>query len=105
MLKIDLFKNDKDYDLNFTLQNNDETVFDLTGATIKFNAQEVDDSELSVEGTMSIVLAGSGTCKYTVQEDDFDEAGEYYTEIEVTIGSQIITFGDILITAKNELPR
>ena len=44
--------------------------------------------------------------KYNVAATDFDDAGQYYAEIEVTFGSgKVVTFGDIVVIVQPELPR
>ena len=101
-----MIKSDKGYDLNFTLQKSDGTALNLTGATLKLKVQEHNASAVKFSGDMVIVVAANGTCKYTVAATDFDEAGKFYGEIEVTYGtSQILTFTDILIEVLSELPK
>jgi len=103
---IEVVKNDKLYDLEFTLQDSSGVVIDLTGATLRFKAQKIGENTLKFTGNMDIVSAEAGTCKYQVQEGNFDEEGDYYGEIEVTFaGNQITTFDDILLKVKPELPR
>jgi hypothetical protein len=102
---INTYKSDKQYDINFTLTDANGAAFDLTGATLVFNAQKQDATTLKFTGSMTIVSAAAGTCKYTVGNTDFDEAGDYYAEIQVTNGSKVVTFGGIVIRVKPELPR
>lgn len=104
--KIELVKGDKIYDLNFTLQNASGVAINLTNATLKFKAQKSGATALKFTGTMNIVSAVAGTCKYQVLATDFDEAGTYSAEIEVTFsGGQISTFADIIIVVKADLPK
>lgn len=104
--QINVVKSDKLYDLNFTLKDANDVAIDLTGATLLLKAQKQGAASLKFSGTMAIVLATVGTCKYTVQATDLDDAGTYYAEIEVTFGGgKILTFPDIVITVKPELPR
>jgi len=108
MTEIKVIKGDKGYDLNFTLQKADGTALDLTGATLLFKCQKHDASTVKFSGSMTITNppGTDGKCKYTVQATDFDEAGKYDGEIEVTYGStQILTFTDILIEVVAELPK
>lgn len=102
---IDLIKNDKSFDLSFTLQDYSGVAVNLTGATLKLKAQKKGDAELAVNGTMTVDVAASGTCHYGVAVNDFDEAGIYNAEIEATYSSgQVITFTDIIIKVKSDLP-
>lgn len=107
MTQIKIFKSDKLYDINFTLQDANGTAFDLTGnSQLLFKAQKQGATALKFSGTMAVISAGAGTCKYTVQPTDFDEAGQFYAEIEVTFGSgRVVTFGDIVVIVQPELPR
>lgn len=106
MTSINVYQNDKLYDIDFTLKDANEVVVDLTGASLIFRAQKQGQAVQKFAGTMAIVDEVSGTCKYNVADGDFDEAGDYYAEIQVTFGEgKIITFGDIVVHVKPELPR
>jgi len=104
---IKVIKDDKGYDLNFTLKDNEGVVVNLTGATLLLKVQKPGAAALKFSGSMSIVSAEAGTCKYTVLATNFDTAGDYYAEIEATYGggSQIITFPDIVISVQSDLPK
>ena len=96
MTKINVIQNDKGYELNFTLRDANENAIDLTNGTLLFKAQKQGASTTKFSGAMSVVAAASGTCKYIVADGNFDEAGDYYAEIEVTYtGGKVITFGEI----------
>lgn len=106
MTLINVYQNDKLYDINFTLKDANEVIVDLTGATLIFRAQKQGATAQKFAGTMSLVVAASGTCKYNVAVNDFDEVGDYYAEVQVTFaGGKVITFGDIVVRCKPELPR
>ena len=107
MTTIPVFKSDKLYDINFTLQDANGNAFDLTGnSAILFKAQKQGAAALKFSGAMTVISATAGTCKYTVAAIDFDDTGQYYAEIEVTFGSgNVVTFGDIVVIVKPELPR
>jgi len=107
MIQIKIFKSDKLYDINFTLQDANGNAFDLTGnSQILFKAQKQGATALKFSGTMTVISPTAGTCKYNVAATDFDETGQYYAEIEVTFGSgKVVTFGDIVAIVQPELPR
>ncbi len=105
MTTIKVVKSDKLYDINFTLQDANGSPFDLSGAVMLFKAQKQGTPNLKFSGSMGIVSAPAGTCKYTVQATDFDEAGQYYGEIEATFGSKVVTWNDIVVIVEPELPR
>ncbi len=108
MIIINVFKSDKLYDINFTLQDANGAAFDLTGnSAINLKVQKQGVDTLKFTGAMAVVgLATAGTVKYTVQATDLDDVGQYYAEIEVNFtGGKVVTFGDIVINVKPELPR
>lgn len=106
MTQINVYKSDKLYDLNFTLKDANDAVIDISGCTILFKAQKIGAAANKFSSAGAVVSGPAGTCKYTVGTSDFDEAGDYYAEVEVTFGGgKIITFGDITIKVKPELPR
>jgi hypothetical protein len=105
MTEIEIVKDDKNYDLQFTLKNYDQSVFDLTGYSLLFKAQAYADSSIKVSRAMTIVTAASGICKYTVQEGDFNLVGDYYAEIQCTKSGEIVTFTDLKIVVLPDLPR
>lgn len=107
MHNIKVIQGDKFYELNFTLQDSSGTAFDLTGRTLLLKVQKEHEPSLKFSGSMAIVTAAAGTCKYVVQENDFAEAGRYLAEIEVTnAGSgEVVTFTDIVMTVVPQLPQ
>lgn len=106
MTKISVVNGDKGYDINFTLEDANEVAFDLTGSTLLFKAQKQGDADLKFSGNMAIIDGPAGTCKYTVQEGDFSQPGAYYAEIEASFGgSKVVTFSDIVVEVKPQLPR
>lgn len=103
--EIKIYEGDKNYNLNFTLQDNSGTAIDITGASLKFKAQRAGATSLAVDSAMQISVGTSGTCYYQVQTGDFEE-GSYHAEIEVTFASgEVDTFGDIIIRVKGDLPK
>lgn len=107
MTQIKIFKSDKLYDISFTLQDANGAAFDLTGySQVLFKAQKQGAATIKFSGTMTVISPSAGTCKYNVAATDFDEAGQYYAEIEATFGSgKVVTFGDIVVIVQHELPR
>ncbi|MCF7819884.1 MAG: phage baseplate upper protein [Candidatus Pacebacteria bacterium] len=104
---IDITKDDKGYDLFFSLTDYNGEAVNLNGvSSILFKAQVPGESELKFSGEMNIIDSPGGEVKYTVQEGDFDEAGKYYAEIEATFeDGQLVTYGDIVINCKSDLPK
>lgn len=103
---IDITKRDNLYNLNFTCQDYEGNAVDLTGATLKLKAQLTGATTLSVDKAMSISSAIAGTCYFQVSSADFATPGIYEAEIEATfVNGQIITFSDILIKVRGDLPK
>lgn len=103
---INTVQGNKNYDLNFTLTDAANVNVDLTGSTLKFNAQLISDFPVQFSGTMAIVNASLGRCKYTVQATDFDVPGTYNCQIEVTFtaSSEVVTFADIQVVVEARVP-
>lgn len=104
--KITVYQNDKLYDINFTLKDANDDPISLSNASLLFKAQRGQATAVAFSGTMTVVSAADGTCKYTVADGDFASSGNYYGEIQVTYtDGKIITFGNILVEVLKELPR
>ena len=86
-MAIIITQKDYGYDMNFTIKEASGTAYNLTGATLTlywrhseppiYNSTDIDNKS----GTMSIVSATAGTCKYTLQDGDFNWHGKYTAEI------------------------
>jgi hypothetical protein len=109
MTQLEIVQNDKGIDLAFTLQNNDGTALNLTGAALTLKAQHksTPGAAVDISGSMTIVTAAAGTCKYTTTGTDFITPGKYDAEIEVNFnsGQKIQTFPNILIEVIPQLPK
>lgn len=103
MTQITVVKNDKLYDLNFTLKNADGTAFNLTGYSLLFKVKKEGADAIKFSTAMAIVSAAAGTCKYTVQDTNFNDTGIFNAEIQLTKSSEIITFTEIRITVVEEI--
>jgi len=78
-------KGDYGHDLNFTCQDSAGTVYVLTDYTVTLKLwRPATPGTLFLEGECDIDVAASGTCHYTVQDGDFEEAKTYAGELELT---------------------
>jgi len=104
---IDITKGDKEYDLFFTLFDYNGEPVNLNGASeLLLKVQIPGESEIKFSGSMEIIDSSKGEVKYRVKEGDFSQAGKYYAEIEATFeDGQLVTYGDIIISAKSDLPK
>lgn len=95
------------FDWNFTLTDSAGVAVNLTGATLTFVSQSASDGTVNSSGAMSIVGSPTlGTCKYTVQANDFLVAGSYTAQINLNYGSgtEIISYAGIDINVIAQLP-
>lgn len=105
MATIYVIRGDKLYDINFTLLTSTGSAVDLTGATLTLAVQNINSNTIKFTGSMNIVNATAGTCKYNVQATDFTEVGQYSSEIRVSYPSgTLITFSNIAIVVQSDLP-
>ena len=101
MKNIILVKNDKLYDINFTITDNLGNIVDLSGSTILFKvANYLSISKLVINGSCTATDAPNGKCKYTVQANDFINVGSYAAQLEITYtgSGKVITAQGINIT-------
>lgn len=103
---ITIVQNDYGFDLNFTLKDAVGAVVNLTGSTLTFIGQLVNDNSVTFTGSMTIISAVGGTCKYTVQSTDFTIAGQWNGQITVNYSSstEIVSFSGININVVAKLP-
>ena len=85
MADVIIPQNDQGFYLNFTVEDSDENAYNLSGYTIKLKVwKKYEPSVLLLTGTCSIVDAASGTCRYLIAEDDFEDVGLFEAELELT---------------------
>ena len=103
---MNVIQSDWGYLLSFSLQDSQGNVFDLTSNTgVLFRAQRNGVTKLKFSGTMTVKgLPTAGTCTYTVAQTDFDMAGLYNAEIQVSFGSEVVTFSNISVSASPKVP-
>lgn len=85
MERLLIAEGDVGFDILFTITDSDGAAYLLTGYTIKFKVWVPGTTgTLIVDGTCDIVVAASGTCKYTLAANDFDDPAAYYAELQLT---------------------
>lgn len=97
-------QDDQGIDFTFAVQNADETVFNLTGATVVFKMALPGATVSKISEECTLVVPANGTCKYTVQAGDLDTLGVYDAELQITIGSLTITAPLEQIRVRAQLP-
>jgi len=104
---INLVQFDYGQALLFTLTDVDGTVIDLTGATIKFNAQLDSDYTVQFSNSMSIVDPTLGQCQYKIQQNDFLVSGTYNAQVVVSFSSpsESFSFDGIQIVVAPKVPQ
>lgn len=83
MTTIYIKRDDTQPDIEATLQYDDGSAIDLSGATVKF-IMASQSGTVKVNTTATVVDAVAGKVKYQWQTGDTDTAGTYYAEFEVT---------------------
>lgn len=94
MADFTIKRNDTLPKLEVTLQQNN-AVYNLTGATVKFIMKKAGAASAKVDATATVVDAASGEVEYAWDDGvgDTDTEGEYNGEFEVTTsGGDILTF-------------
>jgi hypothetical protein len=84
MADLTVPKGDYGYDINFTVKDADAVAYNLTGYTITLKVWSKGVAGLLLSGACTIVVAASGTCKYSVAAGNFSVAGTYDAELELT---------------------
>lgn len=84
MADLTIPQGDKGYYIQFTVQDSDGVAYNLTGYTITLKVWREGQPGLVMSGACSILVAGSGTCRYLVVAGDFRQVGTYLAELELT---------------------
>lgn len=102
---LTIVQSDMGFDWNFTLQDSQGVAQNIANANLFFKAQLISDLAINFKNAMTVISAPAGTCKYTVQEDDFIVPGTYSAQIVVEYNSgEIVTFSDITVEVQPSLP-
>jgi hypothetical protein len=104
---VELIRNDKTFPLSFTVTDSDGAVVDLTGAQITFKMALQGATTTKVASTsVSIIVATSGTCSYTVASTDLDTIGLYNAELTLnyTTTGRLLTVQLDSIKVVEDLP-
>ena len=76
---------DKGFNLAFTVTDSTATAYNLTGYTVKLKVwEEGIPTTFIVNGSITVDVAASGTCHYTIVADDFNSIATYLAELELT---------------------
>lgn len=79
----DFNRNEHGFKISFELLNENNSVVDITGKTIKFKVKQVNTTTNKVSGLCNITDATNGKCEYEVVDVDFDTNGIFDSEIEL----------------------
>lgn len=105
MSDIELIRNDVGFDIEFEVDDADGVDVDLTDSTVKFKMWKAGASTCKINSSCTLTTPAEGKCKYTVQSDDLDTAGDYEAELEITYTSgKIITASGITVKIKEDAP-
>jgi hypothetical protein len=85
MSDLTIKRGDFGFYLTGTINNADDTPFDLTGYSLTLNCWEMGKwGRPHVTGTAAAVSATQGTWRYLVDDEDFTIPGEYLLNIRAT---------------------
>lgn len=106
MTEIILIRNDKGFDLEFTITDAEGKAVDLTDASANFIMCAQGATTLKIDASCNITGAAAGECKYTVQDGDLDTVEAYDAELEITYtGGKVITATAPTIKVVSDLPK
>jgi len=106
MTEIKLIRNDKLFDLEFTITDANGNAVNLTDSTVKFKMSAQGADTLKIDAACTITGALAGECKYTVQDGDLDAVEAYDAELEITYTSgKVITAIAPTIKVVSDLPK
>jgi len=96
-----------DYGTDIEMQCSRKGVpFNLEGYTLKLRVTDKAFATLKIDATATPVDAMNGTCKYTIQQNDFNHPNKlYYAAIIATKTGIEITFGDLKIRVLKKPPK
>lgn len=104
---MQITQDDFGFSWDFILTDAQNNVVDLTSATALFFAcQLLSDPTVNFRNAMAIVTANAGTCKYTVNQNDFIVSGTYSANIQVEYGAgETISFAGVTINVLPIIPQ
>ncbi len=102
---ITTIQGDYGVDINFTLQDANNNPINLGGVTsMLFRTQRVGRFALNSSGAMVIDNAIAGTCHYTIQQGDFNNAGIYNAQIRINFSGEVMTFDNLFVDVLPVVP-
>ncbi len=105
---IQIVQSDYGYQIPFTLQDGNGNAVDLTGASLVITVQDSQDPTTTAlfSGSMTVDVAASGTCHYTVASGNFPNPGNFLAQITATwSNTEVLTWAGIKIIVQPKLPR
>jgi hypothetical protein len=104
---ITIVQSDYGYQIPFTLEDGNGTAVNLSGATLALKVQSAQDpsATLALTGSMTIDVAASGTCHYTVASGDFPNPGTFLIQITATYSTEVLSWSGLQIVVVPSLPK
>jgi len=102
---MDIRVGDFGFDIPFTITDDTGEAVPLTGvAEIKFKVVDIESYRNLLDGTCVVVEALAGTCKYTVQQNDFKKEGNFFGTLRLKYSaSKYVSSKKIFITVEKSL--
>lgn len=107
MPSLTLVRGDREYYLEFEVQDADGEAVDLTSCSIGFKMQKYGKTALTLNKQGIVVSPGTmGLCQILIKDELANESGEYFAELEIRWPSgKILTAPDIYVRILKDLPR
>ena len=87
----DLFQDDVEQQLTFTIKSEDGNIVDLTGDVVLFKMRQINTTSLKVDTVCVLDNPSIGLCSYESSSGDLDTIGVFDAELQVTQGTQVTT--------------
>jgi len=106
LTQLVLVKGDANFNLKFTIYDQDDTLVDLSNSIPYLKIQKYGESTVAVTYTGNSISTGTaGQCTIPVSTVSLDE-GDYIAEIEIVYSTgKILTVPDIEVLVKEQLPK
>jgi len=104
---VNIVAGDYGFDMNFTVTDSDGAALNLTSvSSVLFKTRiQGTSGEAALIGSCTIDVAASGTCHYTVEENDMDDVGRFEWELEAIYSNKKLTsLGSEAIVIKTNIP-
>jgi hypothetical protein len=76
---MEIIKGSYGYNINFTVMDEDDQLFDFSGSTVKLKIAKENNNIAVISDDCEIV--GNGKCRYLIKSGDFDVVGTFIYQL------------------------